>query len=76
MCVSLVRPLINDGQPFTLSSKLSSNILFSHCLDFVKLLFGYKNGDISETISQILAKIEDFSILVVSKLMLKFEKNW
>ena len=38
--VSFVRPMINVWQLFTLSSKLSSNILVSHILDFVKLLFG------------------------------------
>ena len=36
---SSVRPMINVWQLFTLRSKLSSNILFSHILDLVKLLF-------------------------------------
>ena len=74
--VSFVRPMINVQQLFILRNKLSSNILFSHILDFVKLLFGYKIGHISETTSQILVKIRNFSILLVSKPMLKFVNNW
>ena len=37
--VGFVRPMINVWQLFTLRSKLSLNILFSHILDFVRLLF-------------------------------------
>ena len=42
-------------------------MLFSHFLDFVKLLSGYKNGHISEMTSQILVRTEDFSFLVIIK---------
>ena len=73
--VSFVIPMINVWQLFTVRSKLSSNILFSHILDFVKLFFGQKNDHISKGTSQILVKIWDFSILVVSLLVLKFEKK-
>ena len=55
-----VRPIINVWQLFTMISKLSSNILFSHIIDFVKLLFRWKNDHFSETESQILVKIRDF----------------
>ena len=69
-------PLTNVWQLFTLRSKLSSKSSFFTYFGFGKLLFGYRNGHISGMASQILVKIEDFSILVVRKLISKFEKNW
>ena len=73
--VNFVIPLTNVWQLFTLRSKLGSKSPSFTC-GFCQLSFGYRDGHISGTASQILVKIEDFSILVVSKLMSKFEKNW
>ena len=74
--VNFVIPLTNVWQLFTLRSKLSSKSPFFTCSGFCQLLFGYRDGHISGTASQSLVKIEDFSILVVTKLISKFEKNW
>ena len=74
--VNFVIPLTNVWQLFTLRSKLSSKSPFSTYFDFCQLSFGYRDDHISGTASQILVKIEDFSILVVRKLISKFEKNW
>ena len=74
--VNFVIPLTNVGQLFTLISKLSSESPFFTYFGFCQLSFGYRNGHISGTASQIFVKIEDFSILVDRKLISKFEKNW
>ena len=76
--VNFVIPLTNVWQLFTLRSKLSSKSPFFTYFGFCQLSFGYRNGHtcISGMASQILVKIEDFSILVVRKLISKFEKNW
>ena len=74
--VNFVIPLTNVWQLFTLRSKLSSKSPFLTYFGFCQLSFRYRDGHISGTASQILVKIEDFSILVVRKLMSKFEKNW
>ena len=75
--VNFVIPLTNVWQLFTLRSKLSSKSpFFFTYFGFCQLLFGYRDGHISGTASQILVKIYDFSILVVRKLLSKFEKNW
>ena len=73
--VNFVIPLTNVWQLFTLRSKLSSKSPFFTYFDFCQLSFRYRNGHISGTASQILVKIEDFSILIVRKLISKFEKN-
>ena len=69
-------PLTNVWQLFTLRSKLSSESPFFTYFGFCRLSFGYRDSHISGMASQILVKIEDFSILVVTKLISKFEKNW
>ena len=74
--VNCVIPLTNVWQLFTLRSKLSSKIPFFTCFGFCQLSFGYRDSHISGTASQILVKIEDFSIFVVRKRISKFEKNW
>ena len=74
--VNFVIPLTNVWQLFTLRSKLSSKSPFLTYFGFCQLSLGYRDGHISGTASQILVKIEDFSILVVRKLMSKSEKNW
>ena len=74
--VNFVIPLTNVWQLFALRSKLSSKSPFFTHFGFCQLSFGYRDGHISGTASQILVKIEDFSILVVRKLISKFEKNW
>ena len=74
--VNFVIPLTNVLQHFTLRSKLSSKSPFFTYFGFCQLSFGYRDGHISGMASQILVKIEDFSILVVRKLISKFEKNW
>ena len=74
--VNFVIPLANVWQLFTLRSKLSSKSPFFTYFGFCQLSFGYRNGHNSGMASQILVKIEDFSILVVRKLISKFEKNW
>ena len=74
--VNFVIPLTNVWQPFTLRSKLSSKSPFFTYFGFCQLSFEYSDGHISGTASQILVKIEDFSILVVRKLISKFEENW
>ena len=67
--VSSVIPLTNVWQLFTLRSKLSSKSPFFTYFGFCQLSFGYRNGHISRTASQIFVKIEDFSILVDRKLI-------
>ena len=74
--VNFVIPLTNVRQLFTLRSKLSSKSPFFTYFGFCQLSFGYRNGHISGTASQIFVIIEDFSILVDRKLISKFEKNW
>ena len=74
--VNFVIPLTYVWQLFTLRSKLSSKSPFFTYFGFCQLLFGYRNGHISGTASQIFVKIEDFSILVERNLISKFEKNW
>ena len=54
----------------------AQKIPFFTYFGFCQLSFRYRNGQISGMASQILVKIEDFSILVVRKLISKFEKNW
>ena len=73
--VNFVIPLTNVWQLFTLRSKLSSKSPF-FTYGFCQLLFGYRNGHISGTASQIFVIIEDYSILVGRKLISKSEKNW
>ena len=74
--VNFVISLTNVWQLFTLRSKLSSRSPFFTYFCFCQLSFGHRNGHITGTASQILVKIDDFAILVVRKLILKFEKNW
>ena len=74
--VNFVIPLTNVWQLFALRSKLSSKSPFFTYFGFCQLSFRYRDGHISGTASQILVQIEDFSILVVRKLISKFEKNW
>ena len=72
--VNFVIPLTNVWQLFTLRSKLSSKSPFFTYFGFCQLSFGYRDGHISGTVRQILVKSEDFSVLVVRKLISKFEK--
>ena len=74
--VNFVIPLTNVWQRFTLRSKLSSKSPFFTYFGFCQFFFGYRDGHISGTASQILVKIECFYILVVRKLISKFEKHW
>ena len=61
--VNFVIPLTNVWQLFTLRSKLSSKSPFFTYFDFCQSSFGYRDGHISGTASQILVKIEDFLFL-------------
>ena len=74
--VNFVIPLTNVWQLFSLRSKLSPKSPFFTYFGFCQLSFGYRVDHISGMASQILVKIEDFSILVVRKLMSEFEKDW
>ena len=68
--VNFVIQLTNVWQLFTLRSKLSSKKSpFFTYFGFCQLSFGYRDGHISGRARQILVKIEDFSILVVRKLI-------
>ena len=69
-------PVTNVWQLITLRSKLSSKSPFFTYFGFCQFSFPYRDGHISGTANQILLKIVDFSILVVRKLIAKFEKNW
>ena len=61
--VNFVIPLTNVWQLFTLRSKLSSKSPFFTYFGFCQLSFGYRDGHISGTASQILVKSEDFLFL-------------
>ena len=73
--VKFVIPLTNVWQHFSLRSKSSSKSPFLTYFGFCQLSFGYRDGLISGTASQILVKIEKFFILAVRKLISNFEKK-